>query len=68
MPRQRLFVASCISLVTTSMVFAIRALSSPKVSSLSSCLGTSTPARRATAPFAVSQAICTWRFIGNMSG
>src|SRR5882762_799062 len=51
-----------------STVFAIRALSSVKVSSVSSCLGTSTPARRATAPLAVSQAICTWRFIGNMSG
>src|SRR5437879_4366867 len=51
-----------------SSVFAILALSSPKVSSVSSCLGTSTPARRATAPLAVSQAICTWRFIGNMSG
>src|SRR5205814_7056339 len=44
------------------------ALSSAKVSSVSSCLGTSTPARRATAPLAVSQAICTWRFIGNMFG
>src|SRR2546430_4201108 len=51
-----------------STVFAILALSSAKVSSVSSCLGTSTPARRATAPFAVSQAICTWRFIGNMFG
>src|SRR5882672_3823229 len=51
-----------------SSVFAILALSSAKVSSVSSCLGTSTPARRATAPLAVSQAICTWRFIGNMSG
>src|SRR5437773_3687800 len=51
-----------------STVFAILALSSAKVSSVSSCLGTSTPARRATAPLAVSQAICTWRFIGNMSG
>src|SRR5712691_4308604 len=51
-----------------SRVFAILALSSAKVSSLSSCLGTSTPASRATAPLAVSQAICTWRFIGNMSG
>jgi len=35
---------------------------------VSSCLGTSAPARRATAPLAVSQAICTWRFIGSMSG
>src|SRR6266446_1148164 len=51
-----------------STVFAILALSSAKVSSVSSCLGTSTPARRATAPLAVSQAICTWRFIGNMFG
>src|SRR5712692_1838122 len=51
-----------------STVLAILALSSAKVSSVSSCLGTSTPARRATAPLAVSQAICTWRFIGNMSG
>src|SRR3979409_909961 len=51
-----------------STVFAILALSSAKVSSVSSCLGTSTPARRATAPLAVSQAICTWRFIGSMSG
>src|SRR5258706_571769 len=49
-----------------STVLAILALSSAKVSSVSSCLGTSTPARRATAPLAVSQAICTWRFIGNM--
>src|SRR6266853_1409046 len=51
-----------------SRVFAILALSTAKVSSVSSCLGTSTPARRATAPLAVSQAICTWRFIGNMFG
>src|SRR6266853_1477821 len=51
-----------------STVFAIRALSSAKVSSVSSCLGASTPARRATAPLAVSQAICTWRFIGSMFG
>src|SRR5882757_3944820 len=51
-----------------STVLAILALSSAKVSSVSSCLGTSTPARRATAPLAVSQAICTWRFIGNMFG
>src|SRR5258708_14662458 len=49
-----------------STVLAILALSSAKVSSVSSCLGTSTPARRATAPLAVSQAICTWGFIGNM--
>src|SRR5439155_16523600 len=51
-----------------STVFAILALRSAKVSSVSSCFGTSTPARRATAPLAVSQAICTWRFIGNMFG
>src|SRR6266852_3946007 len=51
-----------------STVLAILAFSSAKVSSVSACFGTSTPARRATSPLAVSQAICTWRFIGNMSG
>src|SRR5882724_1807486 len=51
-----------------SIVLAILVLSSAKVSSVSSCLGTSAPASRATAPFAESQAICTWRFIGSMSG
>src|SRR5689334_6445372 len=53
---------------TKSSVFAMRALSSGSVFSTSSCRGISTPARRATAPFAVSQAICTCRENGNMSG
>ena len=48
-------------------VVAIRCLSSGRVDSTSSCFGMSTPASRAAAPFAVSQAICTWRFSGNMS-
>ena len=39
----------------------MRAFSSSKVFSVSSCFGISTPASRATAPLAVSQAICTWR-------
>ena len=51
-----------------SMVFAMRLFSSAKLCSTSSCFGISTPASRATAPFAVSQAICTWRVKANMSG
>src|SRR5438132_7013319 len=60
----------CAGLIVSmnAMVLAILALSSAKVSSVSPCFGTSTPARRATAPLAVSQATCTWRFIGNISG
>ena len=50
-----------------STVLAMRAFSSGMVFSVSSCFGISTPARRATAPLAVSQAICTWRASGNMS-
>jgi len=51
-----------------SMVFAMRTFRSANVCSVSSCFGMSTPARRATAPFALSHAICTWRVNGNMSG
>ena len=57
-----------LALSMKSMVLAMRALSSSNVCSVSSCLGISLPARRATAPFAVSQAICTCRLSGNMSG
>ena len=46
----------------------MRSLKSAKVFSSSGQLGTSTPARRAVAPLAKSQAICTWRPSGNMSG
>ncbi|MCY1179124.1 hypothetical protein D9M73_195050 [compost metagenome] len=51
-----------------SWVLAIRACSSSKVLSVSSQLGTSTSARRAAQPLAMSLAICTWRTRGNMSG
>src|SRR5688572_9089628 len=50
-----------------SMVLAMRDFSSGMVCSVSSCLGISTPASRATAPLAVSQEICTCRASGNMS-
>ncbi len=46
----------------------MRPFSSANVCSVSSCLGISMAASRATAPFAVSQAICTWRVSGYMSG
>ena len=46
----------------------MRAFSSAMVFSLSSYAGTSTPARRATTPLAVSQAICTCFVMGSMSG
>jgi hypothetical protein len=49
-------------------VFSMRAFRSAKLCSVSSCFGMSTPASRATQPFAWSQAICTWRVSGNMSG
>src|ERR1700683_4114592 len=51
-----------------STVFAMRCLSSARLDSVSSCFGGSIPANRAAAPLAVSQAICTWRTNGNMSG
>jgi hypothetical protein len=49
-------------------VLAMRSFSSPKLCSLSSYFGTSTPPSRAAAPLAKSAAICTWRANGNMSG
>src|SRR5271170_3236919 len=54
--------------LTKSAVFFRRAFKSSKVTSVSSCFGTSTPAKRAAAPLAVSQAICIWRTSGCMSG
>src|SRR5580765_8431417 len=51
-----------------SSVLAMRACSSSKVFSVSSCFGASTPARRATAPLAVSQQTWIWRANANMSG
>src|ERR1700691_4550775 len=54
--------------LTKSSVLAIRAFRSANLVSVSPCLGTSTPANRAAAPLAVSQAICTWRTRGCMSG
>src|SRR5262245_36195547 len=53
---------------TNVTVLASRALGSSKVFSVSSCLGTSTPASRAAAPLARSAAIWIWRTNGSMSG
>src|SRR5882672_6794124 len=50
------------------MVRAMRARSCSMEVSLSSKRGGSWAARRATEFFAMSQAICTWRVSGNMSG
>src|SRR6185437_15018484 len=51
-----------------SIVRAMRARSSSNVCSLSSNFGASTPARRDTPNLLISDAICTWRVSGNMSG
>ncbi len=51
-----------------AMVLAIRSFSSGMVFSVSAQLGTSTPASRAAAPLAVSEAIWIWPLSGIMSG
>ena len=51
-----------------AVVLATSACSCSNVRSESSYTGTSASARRALTPLAKSQAICTWRSSGNMSG
>ena len=51
-----------------AIVLSMRAFRSAKLASSSVHLGTSWPASRATEPLAKSQAICTCRESGNMSG